>query len=1413
MSVRTDVINLNVNINGDEARNKMNELRKSAADIKFEMEGLKKGTEEYKLKAEQLKSVKTDMEKLKESIGLTAMTQKELNQEITKLTSLRNSVTPFTEEWKKYDAQLTKVKDRHYEVKNGVEGIQVFFHKMSDEVKQLGMLAVGYLGFEFISSQFQSIIKGAGKLSDSLADIRRVTGMTAEEVNHLNSALGKVDTRTSTAGLREIAVIAGKLGVAKNDILGFVQATDKLVVALGDELGDADQITTQLGKIIGVFDKGDKKVTGEKLTLIGNAIVDLANKGVASGGFIVDFTQRLAGLAETANLTLPQVMGLAAGLEESGQRSESSSTAIIKVLAQIGKDVPKFAAVAGKSVEEFSKTLKDKPMEAIIQVSEGLTKGKKGFEDISKAFADAGEDSAKIISTLGVIGGKADYFRGKISDAGEAMKNTNEINEAFELKNQTLGATLDKVGKEFNKLMTSNAVTGFLKDAIDRVYNFLLVIKQVPEWINNNSTAIKFLILGLVLMNTSYIASSYAIAKSTAAQILSSTVTKLSVFWTNAVTASQAAYIVITNYLTTSIGFATTAQRLWNIAINAGLGPLGMIITAVIGLGMVLESLISKTHSLTSAQKLNDEINKKVSDGTTDQLEKIRLLKDVINDQNGSLENKKKALQALININPEYLDKLTLENIKTKEGKDILDKYVDSLKTKAELEAKSALLTDKLKERNSTYSAIKSSSTSASLMSDDQIEKAITSDKKTPEQIKLLGNAVDAGVDGEIISRLKLLIPQIKILQADLASAAKKNVEDVVGSAAKTAEAALNKAVRTIDVIKKDIAEKDKDEGSISTHKNHDKWKKEKQKLVDELEAITGKESGKKGESEFERLKKQYEQFVKELHKLKEKVLVDEQSLDQKEILATQQKFDDLQERSLKYFKANILTEKEHNQQEKEIKEMFHREMGVLFNKQFEKRSENDYEQSLAFSEKYYEDQKRIAAESYAKELIDKKAYEQKVHSIEVESASTKIVIAKDYSASSTKAAKDLTKLTADEEKKRTGNLVEETDKRIEKTKEEELAKANLLVLIARKGSEARLKAEKDYLQLKFEQETKFLDKSSNVYKDKQEKLNQDLKELDKQYTLAKIDSIMQYVGYFQSALNSLNTIVTNKENAELAHDKAVNEKKKKQYGDQLTNKLISKNRHDLKVQQADEEVDKKEKEIKRKQAERDKAISLFNAIVSNAEAIVKTMTSVAYPWNIPLAIAQGIAGSLQIEAISSAPIPELGQGDWVRSGDKHSAASGGINTRIERDEAVINASTMTDSSIYTVTGTAAQITSALNANKGGRSWSQGASMQILKPTPGINSSMPIIMSMGGIPYAQQTSTGTNTVVNNGNNGGDIEKLHAVMTQLVIAHAEQKKEMENWATELHVKYTPSDTKERRKIDTLYDVAQKQSSFK
>ncbi|MBK6820245.1 MAG: hypothetical protein IPG85_11915 [Bacteroidetes bacterium] len=146
MSIRTDIVNLIVNVNGDKSKQALNDLRKKAADLAFEMKSLSKNTQEYRDKAAELKKVEDQMQNLRKQMGLTALSQKELISELKRLQALKNVTTPQTKEFFELQKQIDAVNSRLYEVKNGVFGFGAALHKVKDEIMKFGVLAVGYLG-------------------------------------------------------------------------------------------------------------------------------------------------------------------------------------------------------------------------------------------------------------------------------------------------------------------------------------------------------------------------------------------------------------------------------------------------------------------------------------------------------------------------------------------------------------------------------------------------------------------------------------------------------------------------------------------------------------------------------------------------------------------------------------------------------------------------------------------------------------------------------------------------------------------------------------------------------------------------------------------------------------------------------------------------------------------------------------------------------------------------------------------------------------------------------------------------------------------------------------------------------------------------------------------------------------------
>ncbi len=71
---------------------------------------------------------------------------------------------------------------------------------------------------------------------------------------------------------------------------------------------------------------------------------------------------------------------------------------------------------------------------------------------------------------------------------------------------------------------------------------------------------------------------------------------------------------------------------------------------------------------------------------------------------------------------------------------------------------------------------------------------------------------------------------------------------------------------------------------------------------------------------------------------------------------------------------------------------------------------------------------------------------------------------------------------------------------------------------------------------------------------------------------------------------------------------------------------------------------DEKARELKRRQAIADKAQAAFNIVISTAQAVVKTL-AVGGPLSLPLALAIGALGAIQLGVVLAKPLPEFYKG------------------------------------------------------------------------------------------------------------------------------------------------------------------------
>jgi TP901 family phage tail tape measure protein len=179
--------------------------------------------------------------------------------------------------------------------------------------------------------------------------VQKFTGMTRQEVEELNNALKKLDTRTPVEQLNLLAAEAGNLGITgKENILNFVEAADKIQQTLGKSLGDG--AIEQITKLTQVF--GTDKTLGAQGAILAtaSAINELDKQTSASGKAIYDFTTSLSAAGKAAGITQADIMGLGATLSANLQDGGTSAQALTKLLAEMYKEPAKFAKAAGLDI-------------------------------------------------------------------------------------------------------------------------------------------------------------------------------------------------------------------------------------------------------------------------------------------------------------------------------------------------------------------------------------------------------------------------------------------------------------------------------------------------------------------------------------------------------------------------------------------------------------------------------------------------------------------------------------------------------------------------------------------------------------------------------------------------------------------------------------------------------------------------------------------------------------------------------------------------------------------------------------------------------------------------------------------------------------------------------------------------------
>lgn len=338
-------------------------------------------------------------------------------------------------------------------------------------------MAAAYLGFQSINQMGEKIVQTNAQISDSLADVRRTAELTAAEGDNLVDSLKQLDTRTTLKGLVDLATIGGQLGVPKAELVGFVSAIDQLTVSLKGEIsGGAEEMAKGLGKINAVFKIATQEGvdTEQAMLKTGSAILKLGQAGLATGDYLVDFGQRVGGVAAAAGISLPKVLAYGATLEELGISAEVAGTTMSQLISVLAKSPEAFFKIAQLgdatlNLKEFTNTINTDTAAALDQFFKGLQTGGADLTTFSRMISSLGLDGTRATAVVSALAKNTQTLEIRTRQATDAFQKGSLASEQFQLKNTNLAAAFEKLGNTITNAFVNSEFAQSLATFINRM--------------------------------------------------------------------------------------------------------------------------------------------------------------------------------------------------------------------------------------------------------------------------------------------------------------------------------------------------------------------------------------------------------------------------------------------------------------------------------------------------------------------------------------------------------------------------------------------------------------------------------------------------------------------------------------------------------------------------------------------------------------------------------------------------------------------------------------------------------------------------------------------------------------------------------------------------------------------------------
>ena len=749
-----DTFILELQVNGSQAMQELDELRKHVADLQekkakaqqtlaniFASDEMKRQAtaelkainKELKEKERELKANVNRMEALEMVLHrLDKATPKQLRDTIKEIYKTLNSgtVERGSEEWDAYmhairaaKTELKKLNDEQKafeEEKGPIEGFRKMGERWVGAVTVAGTAVNAVIGaVSGAMSKMREYVDEFAEMQEHMSGVVKYTGLSAEAVDDLNESFKGLDTRTPRAALNDLAADAGRLGIqGKAEVLDFVDAANQITVALGEDLGE--DAVKNIGKITQLFATDPSVGLKEGMLATASTINDLAQSSSASEPYLLEFTARLSGMANSAKISQTDILGFASVLDQSMVGVEKGATALQNVLGALFRNPAEMAKIAGLNVKEFSETLKTDANAAVVQFLEAL-KSHGGMENVAPMLEQMHLSGAGVTQTLTALANNLDLVRAAQTQAAEAYSKGTSVTDEYNKANNTLQAQLEKSEQKFADMRVE------LGQKLSPIYMALLngTVAMGRAMMTAGGFVARYwaqLAILSAMMAVMIARKQLLVAweqRHLVVQALNTVATKAAAITRAGLSAATAVATTVQGLFTGAVSLSTLAMRGLNAVM--AMSPVGWLMAGLSALLGVVTLLQSRTGDLTDAQrKSNEETERKArlqrevasateeaNRKTAEEVAKIDQLRRRVENQTLSYQERNKALLELKRLVPAYHASLKKSGKLIDNNTEAIDRYIEKLKDQAYAEALADKLRDAYKKQQDAELVVK----------------------------------------------------------------------------------------------------------------------------------------------------------------------------------------------------------------------------------------------------------------------------------------------------------------------------------------------------------------------------------------------------------------------------------------------------------------------------------------------------------------------------------------------------------------------------------------------------------------------------------------------------------------------------------------------------------------------------------